>query len=54
MLAGSINTRIDVLSGHLLMLVLGSFIFNLMGTFIIGGFIPMAGVIAIVDDQHLR
>lgn len=41
----------NVLSGHLLMLILGSLIFNLMGTSIIGfigGFIPMAGVIAIV------
>lgn len=41
----------NVLSGHLLMLILGSLIFNLMGSSIlgfIGGFIPMAGVIAIV------
>lgn len=41
----------NVLSGHLLMLILGSLIFNLMGTSIIGfigGFIPMTGVIAIV------
>jgi F-type H+-transporting ATPase subunit a len=41
----------NVLSGHLLMLILGSLIFNLMSTSIIGfigGFIPMAGVIAIV------
>lgn len=41
----------NVLSGHLLMLILGSLIFNLMSTGIIGfigGFIPMVGVIAIV------
>lgn len=41
----------NVLSGHLLMLILGSLIFNLMSTGIvgfIGGFLPMAGVIAIV------
>lgn len=41
----------NVLSGHLLMLILGSLIFNLMSTSIIGfigGFLPMAGVIAIV------
>lgn len=41
----------NVLSGHLLMLILGSLIFNLMSTSIlgfIGGFIPMIGVIAIV------
>jgi F-type H+-transporting ATPase subunit a len=41
----------NILSGHLLMLILGSLIFNLMSTSIIGfvgGFIPMAGVIAIV------
>ena len=41
----------NVLSGHLLMLILGSLILNLMSTSIlgfIGGFIPMAGVIAIV------
>lgn len=41
----------NILSGHLLMLILGSLIFNLMGTSIIGflgGFIPIAGVIAIV------
>ena len=41
----------NVMSGHLLMLILGSLIFNLMGSSIIGfisGFIPMVGVIAIV------
>lgn len=41
----------NVLSGHLLMLILGSLIFNLMSTSIIGfvsGFIPMLGVVAIV------
>lgn len=41
----------NILSGHLLMLILGSLIFNLMGSSIIGfvgGFIPMIGVIAIV------
>lgn len=41
----------NVLSGHLLMLILGSLILNLMSTGIvgfIGGFIPMAGVVAIV------
>lgn len=40
----------NILSGHLLMLILGSLIFNLMGTSIIGfvgGFVPMVGVIAI-------
>uniref|UniRef100_S5TNV1 ATP synthase subunit a n=1 Tax=[Candida] sake TaxID=39397 RepID=S5TNV1_9ASCO len=41
----------NVLSGHLLMLILGSLILNLMSTSIfgfIGGFIPIVGVIAIV------
>nr|YP_009935170.1 Atp6 [Metschnikowia caudata]QNS23039.1 Atp6 [Metschnikowia caudata]QNS23048.1 Atp6 [Metschnikowia caudata] len=41
----------NVLSGHLLMLILGSLIFNLMSSSIfgfIGGFMPMVGVIAIV------
>lgn len=41
----------NVLSGHLLMLILGSLILNLMSSSIfgfIGGFIPMTGVIAIV------
>lgn len=41
----------NVLSGHLLMLILGTLIFNLMGSSIlgfIGGFIPVIGVIAIV------
>ncbi|SGZ58172.1 CIC11C00000004372 (mitochondrion) [Sungouiella intermedia] len=41
----------NILSGHLLMLILGSLMFNLMGSSIvgfIGGFIPMMGVIAIV------
>lgn len=41
----------NVLSGHLLMLILGSLILNLMSTGIlgfIGGFIPLTGVIAIV------
>ena len=41
----------NVLSGHLLMLILGSLIFNLMSTGIVGfiaGFLPIAGVIAIV------
>lgn len=41
----------NVLSGHLLMLILGSLIFNLMGSSIIGfvgGFLPVIGVIAIV------
>lgn len=41
----------NVLSGHLLMLILGSLILNLMSTGIvgfIGGFLPMIGVIAIV------
>lgn len=41
----------NVLSGHLLMLILGSLILSLMGTSIlgfVGGFIPMIGVIAIV------
>lgn len=41
----------NVLSGHLLMLILGSLILSLMSTSIfgfIGGFIPMIGVIAIV------
>lgn len=41
----------NVLSGHLLMLILGSLILSLMSTSIfgfIGGFIPMLGVIAIV------
>lgn len=41
----------NVLSGHLLMLILASLIFSLMSTSIIGfisGFIPMIGVIAIV------
>ena len=41
----------NVLSGHLLMLILGSLILNLMSTSIfgfVGGFIPMVGVIAII------
>lgn len=41
----------NILSGHLLMLILGSLIFSLMGSSIIGfvlGFIPLAAVIAIV------
>lgn len=41
----------NVLSGHLLMLILASLIFNLMSSSIIGfigGFIPILGVIAIV------
>lgn len=41
----------NVLSGHLLMLILGSLILNLMSSSIIGftiGFIPIIGVIAIV------
>lgn len=41
----------NVLSGHLLMLILGSLIFNLMSSSIIGfviGFIPIMGVISIV------
>nr|YP_009935206.1 Atp6 [Metschnikowia hawaiiana]QNS23089.1 Atp6 [Metschnikowia hawaiiana] len=40
----------NILSGHLLMLILGSLMLNLMSTSILGfvsGFIPMAGVIAI-------
>lgn len=41
----------NILSGHLLMLILGSLILNLMSTSIfgfIGGFIPAIGVVAIV------
>lgn len=41
----------NVLSGHLLMLILGSLIISLMSTGIVGfisGFIPMIGVVAIV------
>lgn len=41
----------NVLSGHLLMLILGSLIFNLMSSGILGflgGFIPLIGVVAIV------
>lgn len=41
----------NILSGHLLMLILGSLIFSLMGSSIIGfvlGFIPLAAVITIV------
>nr|WDD58157.1 ATP6 [[Candida] auris] len=41
----------NILSGHLLMLMLGSLMFNLMGTSImgfLGGFMPIAGVIAMV------
>lgn len=41
----------NVLSGHLLMLILGSLIFNLMGSSALGfvaGFLPIVGVIAIV------
>jgi len=41
----------NVLSGHLLMLILGTLILSLMSTSIlgfIGGFIPMIGVVAIV------
>nr|YP_009918698.1 Atp6 [Metschnikowia arizonensis]QMJ95755.1 Atp6 [Metschnikowia arizonensis] len=40
----------NMLSGHLLMLILGSLIFNLMSSSILGflgGFIPIAGVMAI-------
>jgi F-type H+-transporting ATPase subunit a len=40
----------NVLSGHLLMLILGSLILNLMSTSIlglIGGIIPLVGVVAI-------
>lgn len=41
----------NILSGHLLMLILGSLIFNLMNSSTIGflgGFLPISGVIAIV------
>lgn len=41
----------NVLSGHLLMLILGSLIINLMSTSIlgfVGGFIPIIGLVAIV------